>query len=359
MALPRKSNAYQNSYTFYNNKMKKIISLIAIAMPIILFVSFGAQRSEMLLLSDNGEDFREECQREGCDTEETEELHESYESECFEENCQFEEVREIAGRTGSINAMMNNFQNRGWTVNNCHRWGGCVYSPGNNNTSGDVAFGALCTQSSINQHWADFDFDKGDWDEGFGYNDPCNINLPLGRTFNALNLLDFFGRSMPNGSSNWLPWFYAYASNKTDELDARCGFGQANGCTFARSIRGLDDRVELYWPFFYRNIMNVASRAATIVHESRHQDGKGHNCNSCANGGSCDTNWGYRGANYMGIMYLWWLRAAGDGVSPALRAAARTRGNVQLGNRFCSGNPTRGQVLGSGVSNAASAFRIP
>ncbi len=338
---------------------RKIIPLLAIALPVILFVLFGSNRSERLLLNDTGEHYSEECQSEGCNTEETEELRESYESECFEENCSFEEVRELAGRTNSVNAMLTDFQNRGWTVSGCHFWGGCTYSPGNNAASGDVTFGAMCTQNSINQHWADFDFDQGDWDEGFGYDDPCNIDLPLGRTFNALNLLDFFGTSMPAGSTNWLPFFYSYASSNTDELDARCGFGQANGCTFATSFTGVDYTVELYWPFFYRNIMNVPGRAGTIVHESRHQGGKGHNCTTCPNGGSCDTNWGYNGAIRYEIMYLWWLRAQGSGVSPALRASARTRANVLLGNNFCQGNPTRATVFGAGVSNPNGLFQVP
>lgn len=340
--------------------MRTILTLVVIAIPILSFVGFGARQTDLLSLNGSGEHYWEECQNEGCDTEEREEMHESYESECFEESCKYEEVREVAGRRDSINPMMNDFQGRGWKVSGCHRWGGCFYSPGNNTTSGDAFFGGLCTQASINQHWNDFDFDKGDWDEGFGWDDPCNINQPLARTFNALNLLDFFGTSMPAGSSNWLPWFYAYASDKTDELDAKCDFGLPNGCTFATAFTGLqDNRTELYWPFYYHNIMNVPSRAATIVHESRHAGGKSHNCTSCANGGSCDTNWAYSGAIYLEVMYLWWVRAAGTGLTPAVRQQAQTRGNVALGNNFCSGNPTNQQVLGAGAANPGAPFTIP
>jgi hypothetical protein len=342
--------------------MKKVLfSLFIIAISVFLFVRFGAKQTQLLSLSSSGEHYREECQNEGCDTEEREELHEDYESECFEESCKYEEVRETAGAQASINPMMDDFGGRGWKVSGCHRWGGCFYSPGNNTTSGDVFFGTLCTQSSINQHWDDFDFDKGDWDDGFGYDAPCDINQPLARTFNALNLLDFFGTSMPEGSSNWLPWFYAYASDNIDELDAKCDFGQANGCTFATTYTGAqDNRTELYWPFFYRTaVQHVPGRAETIVHESRHAGGKSHNCTTCPNGGSCDTNWGYRGANYLAVMYLWWLRAQGTGVTPALRQLAQSRGNVILGNNFCSGNPTNQQVFGAGTPNPNAPFSIP
>lgn len=340
--------------------MKKILLLVTMATLIVLFVRFGANQTELIALHDSGEDYKEECQSEGCDTEEQSEMHGSYESECFEESCHYEEVRETAGSQASINPMMDAFAGHGWKVSNCHRWGGCFYAPGNNVISGDAAFGGLCNQSSINQHWDDFDFDQGDWDNGFGYDQPCNINQPLARTFNALNLLDFFGTSMPSGSSNWLPWFYAYASDETDELDALCDFGQPQGCTFATAFTGLqDNRTELYWPFYYNTAMNVPSRAATIVHESRHAGGKSHNCENCSNGGSCDTNWGYVGANYLEIMYLWWIRAQGTGLTSAVRQMAQTRGNVLLGNRFCSGQPTNLQVFGANAPNPTALFTIP
>ncbi len=339
--------------------MKNTLSLALIAAPIFLFVRYGAEWSESFSFRERGEDYREECQNEGCDTEEREELHESYESECFEESCDVEEVRETAGAINSINAMWDDFNSRGWTVSGCHRWGGCFYCPGNlgNAASGDSTFGPLCTQSSINQHWADFDFDKGDWDDGFGYDDPCNINQPLARTFNALNLLDFFGTSMPSGSSNWLPWFYAFASSEIDELDARCDFGLCNGCTFARNHNGVDDWTRLYWPFFYS--LNVPGRASTIVHEARHADGLGHNGGSgCPRGASCDTTWGYNGANTFQVLYLWWVRAQGTGLTSAVRALAQARGNTILANGFNT-RPTRAAVLGGGVSNPNGFFSIP
>ena len=68
----------------------------------------------------------------------------------------------------------------------------CVYQPGNNNDSGDNFYiASVCQQRFIDQFWNHFDFDKGDWDDGFGYDDPCNVNQPLARTFNALYLLAY------------------------------------------------------------------------------------------------------------------------------------------------------------------------
>ncbi|MGH9840895.1 MAG: hypothetical protein ACREEM_19140 [Blastocatellia bacterium] len=162
--------------------MQRPFTLLFIAGSVFSFCLFGATHSA----ADNGqmnssrEDYNEECLQEGCDGEEVSELYESYESECREETCDVEEVREMAGTRGAINAMLNDFRNRGWAVSNCSFVGPCNYAPGDNVASGDTTFGAFCTQSSINQHWDDFDFDKGDWDDGFGYDDPLQYQSAAG-----------------------------------------------------------------------------------------------------------------------------------------------------------------------------------
>lgn len=86
---------------------------------------------------------------------------------------------------------------------------------------------------------------------------------------------------MPSGSGYFLPFFYDFSPDAIDELDARCGSGCPGPCpgcgrqTFATNFGGLDDKTELYWPFFYNR--DVIQRASTIVHEARHADVKGHN----------------------------------------------------------------------------------
>ncbi len=339
--------------------MKKLISLLSIAAVIFVAVRFGARQHHSIGLRENGEHYQEECQSEGCDVEEKQEMYGSYNSECLDESCSLEEVREISGSINSINPMLNDFRNRGWRVQNCHFWGGCVYSPGCISDSGDAAMGGLCNQSAINQFWHDFDFDKDDWDNGFGYEDPCNINLPLGRTFSALNVLDFFGTSKAENSSNWLPWFYAFSSNAIDELDARCDFGRAcDGCVLATTVSGpiIDNYTVLKWPFFYS--LDAPSRAGTIVHEARHADGKGHNCGSgCPRGGSCDSSWGYNGANTYQVLYLWWLYAEGRGIARPLRNMARNRANGILSSGFCN-RPKNKDVFGPNTSNPEANFVI-
>lgn len=48
-----------------------------------------------------------------------------------------------------------------------------------------------CSQSRVDDMWSRFDFDKGDWDNGMGWEDACNNALPLKRTFNALQVLAY------------------------------------------------------------------------------------------------------------------------------------------------------------------------
>jgi hypothetical protein len=50
-------------------------------------------------------DFNEECNQEGCDNEEIEELYDSFASECIDEGCNREEVLELAGPSSSIDPM--------------------------------------------------------------------------------------------------------------------------------------------------------------------------------------------------------------------------------------------------------------
>jgi len=64
----------------------------------------------------------------------------------------------------------------------------------------DSFYGALwgCQQTRINDMWSRFSFDRGDWDEGFGYEDVCNDSLPLKRTLGILcaRRFAYLGRRM-------------------------------------------------------------------------------------------------------------------------------------------------------------------
>ncbi|WP_257387587.1 hypothetical protein [Tahibacter caeni] len=205
----------------------------------------------------------------------------------------------------------------------------CVYQPGNNNDSGDNFYiASVCEQRFIDQFWNHFDFDKGDWDDGFGYDDPCNVNQPLARTFNALYLLAYsaqdYATSTGDFSGNALRWGYPYSATKIDELDGRCGSGDKNTGARATTYTGLqDNRTVLKWPFFYGEV--VVERAGTVLHEARHAGGKSHNGGTgCPRKASCDTNWAYEGANMYQVLYLWWFRVAGTRTTTAMKNRARS-----------------------------------
>ncbi len=206
---------------------------------------------------------------------------------------------------------------------------------------GDSLYGRrVCNQSHISRFWRDFHFDKGDWDDGFGYYSVCNINSPLNRTFSALWLLLF---SSPNPATapsdftgNFLRYAYNYSAREIDELDGRCGNRRTFG-TVAQTVRGgwwVDDRTELMSPFFYGK--SVPERAGTIVHEARHADGWSHHSCSCPRRTACDRSWFDYHANTYGILYMWWFIDSGVNTTSAMKRRAQYRVNNVLAEGFCT-----------------------
>lgn len=144
-----------------------------------------------------------------------------------------------------------------------------------------------CSQVEISDMWTRFDFDRKDWDQGFGYYNACNEYLPLKRTFNALQLLKYTHANPTCDSSDWniARWAYCWAGEQIDELDALCG---PDGYIAKNFNSFWDDRTELYKGFFYGQ--TVVGRAKTIVHEARHAE-SGCSHVSCASAGECDESY--------------------------------------------------------------------
>lgn len=205
----------------------------------------------------------------------------------------------------------------------------CSYQPENNNDSGDNFYiGSVCNQASIKQFWNHFDFDKEDWDDGFGYEAACDVNRPLARTFNSLYLLAYsaldYAKSTSDFSGNALRWGYPYAATHIDELDGRCGSGNKNSGPRATTYwgAGVDDRTVLKWPFFYNEV--VVERAGTILHESRHAAGKSHDGGTgCPRTTSCDSSWNYKGANMYQVLYNWWFYVDGTRTTSGMKNYAK------------------------------------
>jgi len=220
----------------------------------------------------------------------------------------------------------------------------CTFPVNQDKFDADYSAKWTCDQANVNEMVADFEMDEGNWDDGFGWADACNNDLPLKRTFNALQVLRFAVTATPNCSDtleNVGIWSYCYAKNAIDELDAECGDGSARAMTH----HGIDDYTELYLPFFYDE--SVVQRAGTIFHEARHAGGWCSHTDGCIDGnGSCDPSWsdgcvGFgsgsgRGANAYTVLFAHWFAttAREDWTNPTIRESAVAEGNRYLTNRF-------------------------
>jgi hypothetical protein len=194
---------------------------------------------------------------------------------------------------------------------------------------------ALCNQELVNHWWSTFNMRQSDWDSGFGYDDCCNLDLPLGRTFAALYLLSYsaedYARNTGDYSGNALRWAYPYTATEAERLEALCFKPGSTPNQWAAWAYG--SRIELYIPFFYN--ADVVSRASTLLHEARHNGGKSHNGGSgCPRGASCDTNWAYEGSNMYQVLYLWWFAVDGTRTTTAIKNMARNRARVVHNTAF-------------------------
>jgi hypothetical protein len=202
-----------------------------------------------------------------------------------------------------------------------------------------------CQQARIDDMINRFNFDKGDWDGGMGWEDKCNDALPLKRTFNALQLMAYGFTTSPTcstSSSNVGLWAYCWAGNSFDELDAVCS-NFARAYTVAAPI--VDNYTELYTSFFYDE--TVVQRAGTLFHEARHADGWCQHTSECPDGGeSCDPDYSNgcvgvgsgsgRGANGYTVAFMMWFAnaARASWTNTTIRADAVAEGNRYLSRRF-------------------------
>jgi hypothetical protein len=217
----------------------------------------------------------------------------------------------------------------------------CYYSVPDKNTSGDNLYGSnICYQPFVDWAWDAFDFDSDYWQDGWGFDDPCNTDKPLARILNAIWLLAYSAEDYWNEdwSNDILHWGCRYVRNQMDDLQAHCGDGSANAATITGPFT--DDRIEVYLPFFYEE--NVPARAGTLMHEARHMGGKPHNANfppwSAYGPGrsGADSSWEYNGAFMYEALYLWWFYAAGSRTTSALRQSAKQGAQFEIDNAFAT-----------------------
>lgn len=102
----------------------------------------------------------------------------------------------------------------------------CSAGPGDKNASGDNLYGLrICWQPFVDYAWTAHGMQKTYWEKGWGYHDPCNTDLPLARTFNAIWLLNYSAEDYMNEdwSNNILHWGPRYVREQVRSYGLRPG----------------------------------------------------------------------------------------------------------------------------------------
>jgi hypothetical protein len=195
-----------------------------------------------------------------------------------------------------------------------------------NKTSGDEQYSNImgCDKHYIDKYWDDFNMLKWNWNDGFGYYDVCNNNLPLGRMLNAIFVLD--KTKNIHYKKSILNWAYDYAEGDIITLSAGCGDGTLN----AQNILA---KVTFYMDGFYGG-KSVVRRAGILLHEARHTRRIHNGWGNCPSGASCDSSWEYQGANQYQVLWLWWFGRHSVHTTKALKNDALRDARWRHDNRF-------------------------
>lgn len=201
------------------------------------------------------------------------------------------------------------------------------------------------SQSFIDDAWARYSFTEDNWRPYGMDEDSCNINTPLGRTWQALRLLAYAGDDHPHcdyTNEKAINWAYCWAGNQIDELLVECNPQHEHA--IARTQWGplVDHFTALHRPFFYGE--TVPWRAASIFHEARHAEDECKHVDGCLAGeGGCDHAfdngcWGGNGQGAYTYTFVWleWFyvdpqpRMTDSAISQKVRGLA----NTVLGTHF-------------------------
>ena len=220
-----------------------------------------------------------------------------------------------------------------------------------------------CGNGWIEHWWAAEGFaDNSDtWGHGFGSDNACNADEPLGRTMNALFLLKF-SFSPPNDwgvmSGTPIQFGYPYAAAQfvaADGMQAYCGDFDSSGMPqqYATTFSSWpEDHFEWYMGFFY--LENPVERASSLFHESVHRGtGKDHD-NDCDDGNE-DRSWAYHGAYFWATQWLmdYYLRANSN-TNHTYRTWAAQNANARIASKFCANDVPKSIKNWAGASIGSS-----
>lgn len=200
-----------------------------------------------------------------------------------------------------------------------------------------------------------YQMEEEDWDNGFGWDDACNTNLPFARLATARVALEVSSAnprmsgtlgSIDFGSDPILDWALLFTVAVIDDLRASCGVGsdaiafwQPNlfGSYIVLNVQAEGDSAK---GFFYG--LDVPGRAATLIHEARHWDGGPDHINDDTQ----DRRFNDGGSYSWETIWLWWYAHAASNAPPGLpstdpeglRCRAMDQANALLMSAFAE-NP--------------------
>lgn len=182
------------------------------------------------------------------------------------------------------------------------------------NTTWDAKYTAdwVSSQTKINGLWNGLHMSQCDWDDGYGFHDVGNFNLPLLHLMNGAHLVDLISdHARYWGFQRWVSglanplWsqgrYWSFATSGNDEWEPSCEW-QPDGAVATR-YWDADQYIRMHLSGLYN--MPVASRAAVIVHERAHEDAGHIGASNCTpNTDSCDTVFGDYNSNTMHLNFL-------------------------------------------------------
>ena len=156
----------------------------------------------------------------------------------------------------------------------------------------------------VTHRTTDFGMEKQFWDNAWGFNNVCDVNMPLNRTFRALELLRV-SKNKNHGNNIVLNFAYDFSKESINHLRADCA---SNFSPAGAEFHKKSGITYIFQNGFGGSIMWLS---ATILHEARHKH-KGHNGGKgCPRKASCDSSFEYDGSNTYELLYSWWYGVAG------------------------------------------------
>ena len=125
--------------------------------------------------------------------------------------------------------------------------GDCTYTVPDLSASGDALYGPrICWQPFVDFAWKTHGFNNTYWQDGWGFDDPCNVRKPVARVLSAMWLLTYSADDYRNDdwSGDMLHWGPRYVREQFGfygDLRASCGNSPVALTTGCQQSRKFDE----------------------------------------------------------------------------------------------------------------------